>query len=59
MCAGDRTTLMWTLVMPEDRKGVEVLGIVSEVKREGGASHGHRTQTPYTDIIITQARAST
>ena len=50
---------MWTLVMPEDRKGVEVLGIVSEVKREGGASHGHRTLAPYTDIIITQARAST
>ena len=40
---------MWTLVMPEDRKGVEVLGIVSEVKREGGWG----TWTPHTDTTLT------
>ena len=31
---GDRTCLMWTLRVPDDKKGEEAIGIVSDVKRE-------------------------
>ena len=32
---GDRTGLMWSLVAEEGKKGVESVGIVADIKREG------------------------
>ena len=32
---GDRTGLMWSLVAEGEEKGVESVGIVADVKREG------------------------
>ena len=34
--AGDRTGLIWTLIVPEDGKGFESIGIVSDLMRESG-----------------------
>ena len=33
---GDRAGLMWSLVEAEDKKGIESIGIVADVRRESG-----------------------
>ena len=36
MIPGNRCGLVWTLVVPEDGKGVEAIGVVADLSREGG-----------------------
>ena len=36
MMIGNRCGLVWTLVVPEDEKGVEAIGVVADLSREGG-----------------------
>ena len=36
MIPGNRCGLVWTLVVPEDEKGVEAIGVVADLSREGG-----------------------
>jgi len=44
---GDRTCLMWTLRVPDDKKGEEAIGIVSDVKRESEGEYVIPTSTVF------------
>ena len=38
---GDRCGLVWTMVVPEDGTGVESIGVVADLSREGVGTHRH------------------
>ena len=47
---GDRSGLMWTLVEADNKKGVESVGIVADIRRESGNTDGTDSERE-TDVV--------
>ena len=42
---GDRAGLMWSLVEADDKKGIESIGIVADIRRESGNTDDTESET--------------